>query len=137
MAAADADDLWLMAVCQRALGRQPSILGHCRLTRGGARAWLEAYTMSGHWGQASIGLPPMAHSGSEPDMRRFDPGKLRAAREKAGLTRRQVDDACGVSQDTLPKWEAGVAPNPSGNALATLAELYGCSIDDFFAEGSK
>lgn len=60
---------------------------------------------------------------------------LKAARINAGLTRKQVAEEVGISQNTLASYEA-YRTIPDINVAKKLAALYKLSVDDiiFFAE---
>lgn len=58
---------------------------------------------------------------------------LRECREKAGLTREEVAAAMNISKDAVKKWETGKAM-PVASKLPAIANLYGCAIDDLFAD---
>lgn len=51
--------------------------------------------------------------------------RLRAARERAGLTLREVEERTGVSNAYLSQIESGRIKEPSPRILHRLAELYG------------
>lgn len=54
-----------------------------------------------------------------------------SAREKSGLTQKEVADKIGVDQSAVSLWETGKTA-PRASMLVKLAELYHCSIDDLF-----
>lgn len=54
-------------------------------------------------------------------------------RKKAGLTQQEVADALKVAQCTVSLWESGVT-YPTGNRIQAIAKLYGCTIDELYAE---
>jgi transcriptional regulator with XRE-family HTH domain len=51
--------------------------------------------------------------------------RLRAARERAGLTLREVEERTGISNAYLSQIESGRIKEPSPRVLHRLAELYG------------
>lgn len=51
--------------------------------------------------------------------------RLRAARERAGLTLREVEERTGISNAYLSQIESGRIKEPSPRMLHRLAELYG------------
>ena len=51
--------------------------------------------------------------------------RLRAARERAGLTLREVEERTGISNAYLSQIESGRIKEPSPRILHRLAELYG------------
>jgi putative transcriptional regulator len=55
---------------------------------------------------------------------------FKSARQKAGLTARKVSVMLDVSQQAIFDWEAGKY-QPKLSQAFKLAELYGCSVDDF------
>ena len=58
---------------------------------------------------------------------------LQVLRLKAGFTQEQVAKSLGVGQSTVSMWESsGVFPRPEKWPL--LAALYGCTIDEMFAD---
>lgn len=62
----------------------------------------------------------------------FSPLLVRAARERAGLTQREVADRAGISVDTVRRAEAG-SHEPSASKAAAIAAALGVSIDSLFA----
>lgn len=53
---------------------------------------------------------------------------LRAAREKSGLSQREVAEKLFVSAQAVGKWERGES-TPSPEAIAQMVVLYGTSAD--------
>lgn len=54
---------------------------------------------------------------------------LVSERKRANLTRKEVGERIGRSEDVIGKWERGAtSPSLVPDAVA-LAKLYGCSID--------
>lgn len=62
-------------------------------------------------------------------MQRFDPDKLKEAREDRSLE--VLASAVGVSRQTLSRWEKGET-EPDASELAGLAAATGKPIDFFF-----
>lgn len=54
-----------------------------------------------------------------------------AAREKVGLTQKEVAERLGVDQSAVSFWETG-RNTPRASMLVKLAGLYCCSIDELF-----
>ena len=55
--------------------------------------------------------------------------KLRAARDRAGLTQESAAEALGVSRQTLSSWENDRS-YPDIAATITLSGLYGLTLDE-------
>lgn len=55
------------------------------------------------------------------------------ARNKAGLTQKQIADSLGIGQSTVAMWETGES-TPRSAMLPMIAKAYNCSLDDLFAE---
>ena len=53
---------------------------------------------------------------------------MAAARVNAGLTQKQLANACGVSETTVIKWENGTAV-PRVDMLPRLEDAYGIPVD--------
>jgi transcriptional regulator with XRE-family HTH domain len=73
--------------------------------------------------------------GESPDRVRLEVGlQLRFHRHRAGLSQTQVAAATGWSLSAISMYEQG--HRQAGYAkLRRLAELYGCTVDDFFTDG--
>lgn len=54
---------------------------------------------------------------------------LIAARKMAGLTQRQLADACGVSEGTVSRWEHGIK-DPTISQAKKIGEVCGVHYDD-------
>jgi DNA-binding XRE family transcriptional regulator len=54
---------------------------------------------------------------------------LIAARKMAGLTQRQLADACGVSEGTVCRWERGLK-DPTITQARKIGEVCGIHYDD-------
>ncbi|GIO33274.1 hypothetical protein J2TS6_44150 [Paenibacillus albilobatus] len=59
--------------------------------------------------------------------------KLRAARETSGLTQQEASEKLGIGRQKLINIEKGAAPVDTV-LLKQIADLYGYSIDYFFAD---
>lgn len=55
--------------------------------------------------------------------------KLRAARQRAGMTQTQLAEAIGVKQKDVSRWEAGQI-EPGVLIVKKMAQALGCSMDD-------
>lgn len=55
---------------------------------------------------------------------------LRLARKKAGLTQKYVAETTGVLPETISQLERGKHTNPTLKTLVSLADCYGCGLDD-------
>lgn len=55
-------------------------------------------------------------------------GRLKALREKAGLSQSAFARAFGVAQSTVAGWESG-AREPNHDATRRLAEFFGVTVD--------
>jgi transcriptional regulator with XRE-family HTH domain len=77
----------------------------------------------------------MRHMAPHPDDVRLEVGlQLRFHRHRAGLSQTQVAAATGWSLSAISMYEQG--NRQAGYAkLRRLAELYGCTVDDFFSDG--
>ena len=75
------------------------------------------------------------HADDSPDRVRLEVGlQLRFHRHRAGLSQTQVAAATGWSLSAISMYEQG--NRQAGYAkLRRLAELYGCTVDDFFTDG--
>lgn len=58
---------------------------------------------------------------------------LQKAREKSGMTQREVAAAIGVDQSAVSLWETG-RTMPRASVLIRLAKLYGVTVDDLLSE---
>ena len=56
--------------------------------------------------------------------------KIKNYREKKGLTMRQVAEKTGVTESCYCLYEKGKR-KPSFEFLVKLAEIYGCTVNDF------
>jgi transcriptional regulator with XRE-family HTH domain len=80
-------------------------------------------------------MAPLSHE--SPDRTRLEVGlQLRFHRHRAGLSQTQVAAATGWSLSAISMYEQG--NRQAGYAkLLRLAELYGCTVEDFFSDGSE
>lgn len=69
------------------------------------------------------------HRMSRSVMRGFDGDRLRALREKRGLSIAELGRAAGLGRGTVGKWERG-AGAPQVDALASVASALGVRIDE-------
>ena len=67
-------------------------------------------------------------------MTKYEPTRLARARKAAGLSRRESARAVNRSHYTIIDYEHG-RRRPSVDALAVLADLFGCTVDDFYEAG--
>jgi transcriptional regulator with XRE-family HTH domain len=61
--------------------------------------------------------------------------RIRAWRIKAGMSQQVLADRAGIGQTTVSSFEIGAA-GVSLEKLAALAEVFGCSLSDVFAEAA-
>lgn len=66
-------------------------------------------------------------------MRRFGGAKLKAAREAAGLSQRQLAYRLDVATSTVSRWEKAIC-DPISDRLPQIAEILGVEIKDLFEE---
>lgn len=76
--------------------------------------------------------PPLAGTVGEP-IRFFTVlqsaiGRLKAAREAAGLTLAVVSERSGIAVETLSRLETGAARNPTWKTLGDYAHAVGCRL---------
>ena len=78
-----------------------------------------------------------AHPDDSPDRVRLEVGlQMRFHRHRAGLSQTQVAAATGWCLSAISMYEQG--NRQAGYAkLRRLAELYGCTVDDFFTDGHE
>ncbi|MBE6671608.1 MAG: helix-turn-helix transcriptional regulator [Ruminococcaceae bacterium] len=55
------------------------------------------------------------------------------ARNKAGLTQKQIAESLGIGQSTVAMWETGES-TPRSTMLPLIAKVYNCSLTDLFEE---
>lgn len=58
------------------------------------------------------------------------------AREKSGLTQREVAEQIGVDQSAVSFWETGKTL-PRAALLVKLANLYHCTVDELLKEDEE
>lgn len=63
---------------------------------------------------------------------KLDPRLLRSRRAYLDIPQHEAGRLLGVAQTTISDWETG-RTQPNADALAGLAQVYGCDIRDFFA----
>lgn len=56
-----------------------------------------------------------------------------SAREKAGMTQKEVAKTVGVDQSAVSFWETGKTA-PRAAILPILAKLYGCTVDELLKD---
>jgi DNA-binding XRE family transcriptional regulator len=76
--------------------------------------------------------PPFAGTGDEP-IRFFTAlqaaiGRLKSARESAGLTLKDVSEKSGIAVETLSRMETGAARNPTWKTLGDYAHAVGVRL---------
>lgn len=59
--------------------------------------------------------------------------RIKEAREKRGITQRELAEELGVDQSAISFWEAGKT-HPRASMLPRLTKALGCSLDELFAE---
>ena len=62
--------------------------------------------------------------------------KLREAKEKSGLSMKQISDASGVTEKTLVRIFAGGAAMPRFHTLGDIAATLGTSLEEIFSESN-
>ena len=62
----------------------------------------------------------------------FNPGKMKALRESAGLTQRAIAEAAAVDVNTIAAYEQGKRRHPSAEIIYTVADELGVSDREFF-----
>jgi transcriptional regulator with XRE-family HTH domain len=63
--------------------------------------------------------------------RAFDPARLRRIRVQAGITVADLAEEIEVSAPSIYHWETGHR-SPSAWAIGRLADVLGCSVEDFY-----
>jgi len=66
----------------------------------------------------------------------FDPARLRAARQKTGLSQRAVAARLGRCGAAITQYETGTRM-PSAAILISLAELYGVKVEELCSERGR
>ena len=64
---------------------------------------------------------------------RFNPEKLRKAREQAGFSRKDLEKLTGVDLTTIQAWEKGYR-SPSLRNFVRIAKVLGLPVEYFFDE---
>lgn len=59
-----------------------------------------------------------------------------SAREKSGLTQKEVAEKLRVDQSSVSWWETG-KNNPRASLLPAIATLYGCTIDELLSDSKE
>lgn len=67
----------------------------------------------------------------------MDGKKLKKLRTDLGMTRRQVEDATGISQGTIVQLESGKTSGGSIGTAVALAKCYGVTVDELLADSEK
>ncbi len=62
--------------------------------------------------------------------------KIKEFREKANLSQAEVAEKLGIKQNAVSMWETG-ENFPRADKLPELAKIFGCTIDDLFADEEK
>ncbi len=66
-------------------------------------------------------------------MLKFDGKKLRHMRTAAEMAQTDVSSRLQIERSAIAAWELGKA-NPSVRNLTMLADVFGCSVNDFFTK---
>lgn len=69
-------------------------------------------------------------------MNNYLPHRLRAMRERRGLSRRALSELCGLSQNMIAVYERGEA-DPSTDTLCQLADMFGVTTDFLLGRENK
>lgn len=56
---------------------------------------------------------------------------IKALRERAGLTQKQLGELLGLGQSTVAMWETDES-KPRADKLPELARVLGCTIEDLY-----
>ena len=70
-------------------------------------------------------------------MKRFNPAALRAAREKAGLSKPQLTERAGLALDTVYALERETLRSPRDSVVEKLAEALAVEWLDFYAADDR
>ncbi len=62
---------------------------------------------------------------------------IKKYRQKAGLSQDQLARTAGIPYSTFLKIESGYTPNPSIQAVASIAEALGVSIDELVGRKTR
>lgn len=60
---------------------------------------------------------------------------IKKLRESKGMTQKALAHRLGVERSTVAKWETGEA-TPRSDKLLEIAKIFGCTIDDLFADAA-
>lgn len=61
---------------------------------------------------------------------------FKTAREKSGLTQRELAVELNIDQSTVSLWEVGKT-QPRAKLLPQLAKIFGCTVDELLAHDSS
>ena len=61
---------------------------------------------------------------------------FKSAREKSGLTQRDLATELGIDQSTVSLWEVGKT-QPRAKLLPRLASILGCTVDELLASDAN
>ena len=61
---------------------------------------------------------------------------IKEKRQAKNLTQEELAKIMGVDRSTVTKWENGQA-NPKISALPTLANTFGCTVDELLRKGGE
>ena len=62
--------------------------------------------------------------------------RLKALRENAGMTQKELGGILGVKQNTISQWEAGVK-KLRADRLLEIAKVFCCTVDDLLRDDVK
>lgn len=65
-----------------------------------------------------------------PAMQRFDPSKMKAARQAVGLTQADAAKRCGMTQGRWSEIELGKRSEITVDTLSNIADGLGCLVQD-------
>lgn len=61
------------------------------------------------------------------------PNRLQTMREKRGISRRILSECCGLSKNSIGRYERG-EKEPKASALKSIADFFGVSMDDMWGK---
>lgn len=61
---------------------------------------------------------------------------FKTARERSGLTQRDLANALGIDQSTVCLWETGKT-QPRAKLLPKLASLLNCTVDELLSDSTQ
>ena len=64
----------------------------------------------------------------------MDGKKLKKLRTERGMTRRQVEDATGISQSTIMMLESNKGAGGNISTAVALAKCYGVTVDELISD---